>query len=85
MQQPAPELIRGRDAEFINGLFVRGEQTDDSDLDVLVTFSKRPTLILLSALKHHLEDALNMKVDVVKRDTIEQYIAPSILSEVRYL
>ncbi len=84
-QLPTLRSNYGVDELGIFGSYVRGEQTDMSDLDVLVTFSHRPTLLDLSALKHHLEDTLNMSVDVVMRDAIKQIIAPYILNEVQYL
>ncbi len=84
-QLPTLRSNYGVDELGIFGSYVRGEQTDVSDLDVLVTFSERPTLIGLSALKHHLEDTLGMRVDVVMRDAIKQFIAPHIMSEVQYL
>ena len=87
LRQQLPELRSNYGIEELGifGSYVRGEQTKDSDLDVLVTFSRTPTLIGLSALKHHLEDTLDMKVDVVLRDSMKQYIAPYILREVQYL
>ena len=84
-QLPSLRSSYGVDELGIFGSYVRGDQSADSDLDVLVSFSQTPTLIGLSALKHHLEDTLNMKVDVVMRDAIKQFIAPYILSEVQYL
>lgn len=84
-QLPVLRSSFGIDELGIFGSYVRGEQTEESDLDVLVTFSRTPTLIGLSALKHHLEDTLDMKVDVVLRDSMKQYIAPYILREVQYL
>ena len=84
-QLPSLRSSYGVDELGIFGSYIRGEQTADSDLDVLVSFSRTPTLIGLSSLRHHLEDTLNMKVDVVMRDSIKQIIAPYILSEVQYL
>ena len=54
-------------------------------IDLIVSISRTPTLIGLSAHKYHLEDTLNMKKDVVMRNSIKQIIAPYILSEVQYL
>ena len=87
LREQLPDLRTrfGIDELGVFGSYVRGEQTEESDLDVLVTFSRTPTLIGLSALKHHLEDTLNMKVDVVLRDSMKQYVAPYILQEVQYL
>ena len=87
LREELPDLRTsyGVDELGIFGSYVRGEQTADSDLDILVSFSRTPTLLGLSAFKHHLEDTLNMRVDVVMRDSIKQIIAPYILNEVQYL
>ena len=84
-QLPMLRNIYGIDELGIFGSYIRGDQTEKSDLDVLVTFSRTPTLISLSALRHHLEDTLNLTVDVVIRDSIKQHLAPYILEEVQYL
>jgi hypothetical protein len=45
----------GVDRLGICGSFVRGEQTDTSDVDLLVTFSETPTLYEFVNLKRYLE------------------------------
>ncbi|WP_456386504.1 nucleotidyltransferase family protein [Desulfolithobacter sp.] len=67
------------------GLFgsrLRGEEREDSDLDVLVTFSATPGLLQFSGLKYHLSDLLGVKVDLVMRDALKPGIAERILKEV---
>lgn len=67
------------------GLFgsrLRGEQREDSDLDVLVTFSSTPGLLQFSGLQHHLSDLLGVKVDLVMRDALKPGIRERILKEV---
>jgi hypothetical protein len=48
----------------ICGSYVRGEHTDASDLDLLVTFTETPDLLEFVGLKQHLEDTLGLPVDL---------------------
>ncbi|WP_457574960.1 nucleotidyltransferase family protein [Desulfolithobacter sp.] len=67
------------------GLFgsrLRGEQREDSDLDVLVSFSTTPGLLQFSGLRDHLSDLLGVKVDLVMRDALKPGIRERILKEV---
>ena len=65
----------------IFGSFVRGEETGDSDLDLLVTFYKTPTLFEFVALENYLSDELNVKVDLVMKDSLKPEIGKRILGE----
>lgn len=67
------------------GSYVRGEQTEESDVDLLVTYTKTPTLFDIAHLQHYLEDVLNVKVDLVLQNGLKRYIAPYILREVQYI
>ena len=67
------------------GSYARGEQTEGSDLDLLVTFSKTPSLFEFVGLANHLEDVLGVSVDLGMPDAIKPYLAPYILREVQYL
>lgn len=48
------------------GSYARGEQREDSDLDLLVRFSKPVSIFTLAGLKMDLEEELKIPVDVVK-------------------
>jgi hypothetical protein len=61
---------------------VRGEQTDDSDLDVLVDLDDGITLIDFVGLQLALADALGMRVDLVMKEGLKPRIGERILSEV---
>lgn len=65
----------------IFGSYVRGEQRDDSDLDVLVKFHKGATLFELVGLAIFLEEKLGIKVDVVPYDTVREEIKEQIFKE----
>jgi hypothetical protein len=47
----------------IFGSYVRGEQNKESDVDVLVDYTKVPDLIDLIDFENYLSDNLGMKVD----------------------
>jgi uncharacterized protein len=67
------------------GLFgsqLRGDQQEDSDLDILVTFSTTPSLLQFANLQYHLSDLLGVKVDLVMQDSLKPNIGKRILKEV---
>ena len=64
------------------GSYVRHEERKDSDLDVLVTFTKAPSLLKFIRLENYLSDILGIKVDLVMKDSLKPAIGKSILREV---
>jgi uncharacterized protein len=66
----------------IFGSYIRGEQKPGSDLDILVEFSKTPTIFKFVNLENYLSDALGVKVDLVLKDALKSNIGKHILSEV---
>lgn len=70
----------------ICGSYVWGEQTDESDLDLLVTFTETPGLIEFVGLEHHLEDALELSVDLGTPEGLKEGpTAENSRREVEYL
>ncbi len=71
----------------IFGSFVRGEQTESSDIDVLVEFdpAARFGLLTFCELENELSDLLNRKVDLVMKDGLKPRLGERILEEVVYL
>ena len=64
------------------GSYVRHEQRRDSDLDILVTFNKPPSLLKFVRLENYLSDKLGVKVDLVMKDSLKPAIGKNILREV---
>lgn len=64
------------------GSWVRGEQTEDSDIDVLVEFDGPIGLLDVVGLKLDLSDRLGVPVDLVMKDGLKPRIGRRILSEV---
>ena len=66
------------------GSFARGEQNENSDLDVLIDYSHPPNLFMFVGLKHAIEDATGRKVDLVTeyslRPTLRESITPDLVS-----
>ncbi|ARJ66981.1 DNA polymerase beta [Magnetospirillum sp. ME-1] len=67
------------------GSYARGEQRDDSDLDLLVEIGEGMTLPDYVGLQSELSDALGLKVDLADRSTLRRRIGQKILAEVRML
>lgn len=63
------------------GSIVRGEQTADSDIDLLVEFGPNKSLLDLVGLKLDLEDLLRRKVDVMTYNSLNPLIKDRILQE----
>ena len=69
----------------IFGSYVRQEQTETSDVDVLVEFSEIPSLLRFVNLENYLSDNLGVKVDLVHKGGLKPRIGERILKEVVYL
>lgn len=67
--------------EGIFGSYARGEECEESDLDVLVVFNHNATLYDLVGLGQFLEDELHCKVDVVSKRALRQEIQPSVFKD----
>jgi len=63
------------------GSFVRGEQKEKSDIDILVEFSETIDLFMFIELEGFLSDKLGAKVDLVMKDTLKPRIKDAILRE----
>ena len=63
------------------GSFVRGEQDEASDIDVLVDFEEGADLFDLVELALFLEEQLQREVDVVSRQALRTELRDSVLQE----
>lgn len=73
--------MHGADNVRVFGSVVRGEAGPDSDLDILVRFSKNASLIDHIALMQDLEAMLGVKIDVVEDEALHPLIRDRVLSE----
>lgn len=83
LRQQRPMLVEQYNVASLElfGSYVRHEQQKDSDLDILVTFSKPPSLFKFVRLENHLSDTLGVKVDLVMKDSLKPAIGKNILRE----
>lgn len=65
----------------IFGSVVRGEETRESDIDILVEINTRMSLLDFVGLKLELEDALGIPVDLGEYSAIKPIAKEQILSE----
>jgi hypothetical protein len=66
----------------IFGSYIRGEQKKKSDVDILVEFKEAPGLFTFIEIENYLSEILNVKVDLVMKDSLKPVIGRFILKEV---
>ena len=67
------------------GSFTRGEETTESDLDILVEFTRPIGLFEFIKLKRFLSDLLKVNVDLVMKKALKPRIGKRILKEAVYV
>ena len=88
------EMLESREEELkkkyhvrkigVFGSFARSEQTNASDVDILVEFSTPVDLFEFIGLQQYLEKALGKKVDLVTVKALKPQLRDRILNEVVY-
>lgn len=71
----------------IFGSYMRGEQVENSDIDILIEFNPdaRISLFDFIELEDYLSNLLGVKVDLVEKSALKPRIGKHILNEVVYL
>ncbi len=69
----------------IFGSYVKEEQKETSDVDILVEFEKPLGLLEFVGLKNYLSDLLGLNVDLVMRKALKPSIGKRVLDEVVYV
>ena len=67
------------------GSMARGEATDQSDIDLLVEFSGRKSLLGMVALERQLSTAIGRKVDLLTEAALSPYLRDRILRDLRVI
>ncbi len=68
------------------GSFVREQQNESSDIDILVEFEKeQKTFDHFMELIGFLENLLQRRVDLVTVESLSPYLGPAILTEVEFV
>lgn len=80
-------VLRANGIEYaaIFGSTARGESKPDSDLDILVRFSKDISLLDHIGVAYELQDTLQKKVDLVTERSVSKYLAPNIKKDLKVL
>jgi predicted nucleotidyltransferase len=65
----------------IFGSYVRGEEKEESDIDLLVEFNGPVSLLHMVSVEDYLSDLLGMKVDLVPRKNIREELREAIIKE----
>jgi uncharacterized protein len=66
----------------IFGSYARGEQTEASDVDILVDYEVAPTFVDLVELRDYLSEIFDLKVDVVTKNGLKNRIRDRVLAEI---
>ena len=69
----------------IFGSYARGEETEASDVDILVDYETAPTFIMLVELRDYLSQLFGLKVDVVTKNGLKPRIRERVLAEAFYI
>ena len=67
------------------GSVARDEQTGQSDIDLLVEFSKPVGFVTFMRLENFLSERLGKQVDLVTPDSLKPVIRQDVLSEIIYV
>jgi len=81
------ELCRQNDVRQVGvfGSVARGEANKQSDIDLMVSFSKRVSLLRMVALERQLSDALGRKVDLLTEAAISPYLRERVMRDLQVL
>ena len=69
------------------GSYARGDQKDDSDIDILIEYSPgvRKSLLIRARIINELKNALQKDVDVVTENSLSQFFKEDVLREKKVL
>ncbi len=78
-------LSHGASRIGIFGSYARNEAGPDSDLDLLVDFSDRKSLLTLVRIKRELSEVLGMEIDLLTEAAVSPHLIDKIKSELRVI
>ena len=84
---PLIELCRTNDVAKLGvfGSMARGEANNQSDIDLMVEFSKPKSLLALVSLERKMSAALGRKVDLLTEAAISPYLRDTIKRDLRVI
>jgi predicted nucleotidyltransferase len=81
------EICRQNDVSKVGifGSMARGESTEKSDIDLLVEFSTRKSLLCIVSLERKISEAIGRKVDLLTEPAISPYLRDRIHRDLKIL
>lgn len=76
---------RGVRKVAVFGSYVREEEKPESDIDIIVEFSERKSLLELVKIERELSEVLGIKVDLLTEKSISPYLIDTIKREMRVI
>ena len=67
------------------GSYARGDARPESDMDVLVKFDSRKSLLSLVSIERELSESIGIKVDLLTEKAVSPYLIDCIRSEARVI
>src|SRR3989344_2779459 len=80
-------ILKQNDVEFagVFGSRARGDAREDSDLDLLIRFSKPKGFIKFIHLENELTKLLNTKVDLVTERSLKKYVRENAMQDLKII
>lgn len=84
LKQSLPEIKERYKVKSLGifGSYVRRDAIESSDLDILVEFTRAPSLLEFIRMEDKLSEKLGIKVDLVMKKALKTHIGRRILAEV---
>jgi predicted nucleotidyltransferase len=67
------------------GSYARQEQSEKSDLDLLINFETTPDFLQLVELEEYLSDLLDIKVEILTSGGIKDRVRPNIMKDMEFV
>lgn len=80
-------ILQGNDVDFaaVFGSYAKGKATSESDIDLLVRFSKPKSLLSHANLERRLSEVLEKKVDLVTEKSLSPYFKNEVFENLQVL
>ena len=84
-QEKLAAICRRNDIRFLGlfGSFLHGDASSESDVDLLVRFSQRKSLIDLVRIEREIAEALGRDVDLVTEASLSPHLRDRILDDLQ--
>ncbi|MBF0352330.1 MAG: nucleotidyltransferase family protein [SAR324 cluster bacterium] len=79
------QICRDHDINYLGvfGSYVRGESTEDSDLDLLVEFQQPKSLFTIMDIEEKFQKIFQKPIDLVFRKYLKERIKPYIMKDLQ--